>query len=154
MHRVKSCGLIVFRREPELSFLLMRHPRRYDLPKGHVDGNETELECAWRELSEETGLTPDCVRLQDGFRFVITYYPRSRRFGGMQVEKEVVLFLGWLEQARDIVVTEHTGHEWVRWAPPHRIQTETIDSLLAAVERFFASHSLAVQPAHSQPTPR
>ncbi len=58
MSDVKSCGIIVFKRDP-LEFLLMRHPTRWDLPKGHVDPGETDLECALRELEEETGIGVD-----------------------------------------------------------------------------------------------
>lgn len=30
----------------------------YSLPKGHVEGNETEMQTAAREIQEETGLRP------------------------------------------------------------------------------------------------
>ena len=138
MRQVKSCGFLVFRREPELAFLLMRHPDRFDLPKGHLRKGESEVECAWRELAEETGLSSADVRMQDGFRFVTTYYPRYKRFGGEVVEKQLVVFLAWLQQPREIVVSEHGGHEWLRWQPPHRIQPQTIDEVLEAAQHFFA----------------
>jgi 8-oxo-dGTP pyrophosphatase MutT (NUDIX family) len=137
MRQAKSCGVLVFRREPELSFLLMRHPDRFDLPKGHVRKGESEVECACRELAEETGLTSDDIRLEEGFRFVTTYHARYKRFGDEMVEKQVVIFLGWLEQSREIVVSEHQGHEWFRWQPPHQIETKTVDAVLATVQQFF-----------------
>ena len=56
MQQLKSCGVLVFRDEPSLSFLLMEHTQRLDLPKGHVDPGESEIECALRELEEETGI--------------------------------------------------------------------------------------------------
>ena len=61
MHKLMSCGVLVFRREPELSFLLLRQPHRLDLPKGHVEDGETEMQCALRELAEETGFGPDAI---------------------------------------------------------------------------------------------
>jgi bis(5'-nucleosidyl)-tetraphosphatase len=139
MRSLKSCGVIVFRRQPELSFLLMRHPDRYDLPKGHLEEGETEEACALRELAEETGLPAEAVQLQEGFRFSTTYYPRYRRFGGEVVEKTVVLFLGWLTEDRAVTVSEHGGYEWVRWQPPHRLEPKTVDDVLAEVQRFFES---------------
>ena len=66
---VKSCGFLILRGDPPCEFLLMRHADRWDLPKGHVDRGETEMECALRELHEETGITADDIELIDRFRF-------------------------------------------------------------------------------------
>lgn len=53
-----SSGGVVFRQQnghPE--FLLIRDPYdNWGLPKGHVEGGETPLEAAVREVAEETGL--------------------------------------------------------------------------------------------------
>src|SRR5437016_5143127 len=109
MRVLKSCGVIVFRREPELGFLLMCHPDRYDLPKGHIREGESETDCALRELHEETGLAADAVQIEPGFRFTTTYYPRYRRFNNEVVEKTVVIFLAWLQGEHAIAVSEHQG---------------------------------------------
>ncbi|MFN9976001.1 MAG: NUDIX domain-containing protein, partial [Phycisphaerae bacterium] len=50
MKQPLSCGFLIVKGDPIDSFLLMRHPKRWDLPKGHVDPGETEMECALREL--------------------------------------------------------------------------------------------------------
>lgn len=139
MRRFKSCGVFVFRREPELSFLLLRHPDRLDLPKGHLHEGESEVACALRELAEETGLDPAQIQLQSGFRFVTTYQARYRRFGEERVEKTVVIFLGWLAGDSAVVMSEHAGYEWVRWQPPHQVGAATVDQLLLEVERFLGS---------------
>lgn len=54
-----SAGGVVFRRDHDgLRFLLIRDPyENWGLPKGHLEGKETPLEAALREVSEETGLT-------------------------------------------------------------------------------------------------
>ncbi len=36
----------------------MKHPQRWDLPKGHLDQSETKIEAAFRELKEGTGIEP------------------------------------------------------------------------------------------------
>jgi len=61
--QVRSSGVIVFRKQPQLSFLLMKHANRWDLPKGHVDPGESDIECALRELDEETGIQRDDIKL-------------------------------------------------------------------------------------------
>lgn len=137
----KSCGVIVFRREPELSFLLLKHPHRFDLPKGHVEDGETEIDTALRELWEETGIAAADVTLDPTFRFPHTYYPKIARLGGEVVEKTVVLFLGWLTKDIPITVTEHGDHQWLPWKPPHAIDPRTVDQVLAAVEAHFAANA-------------
>jgi bis(5'-nucleosidyl)-tetraphosphatase len=137
MSDVRSCGVLVMRRQPELSFLLMRHIDRWDLPKGHVDPGETDLECALRELQEETGIAAADLQLDDRFLFQLDYPVRDRRDPQRMVEKTLCIFLGWLQRDVSIQLTEHLGFEWFPWRPPHRIQAMTIDPLLAAVERHL-----------------
>jgi 8-oxo-dGTP pyrophosphatase MutT (NUDIX family) len=54
-----SAGGVVFRRFGDgPRFLLIRDPyENWGLPKGHVEGAETPVETALREVAEETGLT-------------------------------------------------------------------------------------------------
>ncbi len=52
---VRSCGVLVTLGDPIDRFLLMRHKDRWDLPKGHVDPGESDMETALREMVEETG---------------------------------------------------------------------------------------------------
>ena len=46
LREVKSCGFLVMKSDQ--SFLLMKHPNRYDLPKGHMEAEETEYQTAIR----------------------------------------------------------------------------------------------------------
>lgn len=51
-------GVVVRRMEGTLMLLLIRDPyRKLGLPKGHLEGNETSVEAAVREVEEETGLS-------------------------------------------------------------------------------------------------
>lgn len=133
MAELKSCGFLIVRGSPIEAFLLMRHPDRWDLPKGHVDAGETEMECALRELSEETGLCPADIEIIPGFRFTHHYQVRGKRDGQLR-DKTLVVFLARLLRDVPIDCTEHDGFQWFAWQPPHRIQAQTIDPLLAAVE--------------------
>lgn len=135
MRQIKACGVLVTRGQPIESFLLMKHAHRWDLPKGHVDGDETELECALRELHEETGIAADDIELDPNFRFTTSYEVDSERFGE-RCHKTVVIFLGRLKRDVELKLTEHLGCQWFPWNPPHKIWPQTIDPLLAAVEQY------------------
>ena len=67
MIQEKSCGAVVFtRRDGEILFVLVQEASgAYSFPKGHVEGSETEMQTAAREIQEETGLCPVFV---PGFR--------------------------------------------------------------------------------------
>lgn len=60
MNWEKSCGAVVFtKRNGQLLYVLVQEQAgAYSLPKGHMEGDETELETARREILEETGLRP------------------------------------------------------------------------------------------------
>lgn len=114
----------------------MEHADRLDLPKGHVDPGENDMQCAMRELEEETGIAAEQIKIDPAFRFETHYMVQAKRFGPDPVEKTLVIFLGEISGENEIKITEHLGYRWCRWNPPHQIQAETIDPLLAEL----ASH--------------
>lgn len=132
MTPIKSCGVLLFRSQPVRSFLLMRHADRWDLPKGHLDPGETEIQCALRELQEETGIDPADVKLDPTFRFTLDYQVPWGGIDNQFRDKQLVIFLGELLRPTRIVCSEHLGGDWFLWSPPHVIQQQTIDGLLAA----------------------
>ena len=82
MKQEKSCGAIVV---DNGKVLLIKHVLgHWDLPKGHVENNETETETAIRELKEETNID---IEISDKFRYTIEYSPEE------DVWKEVVYFI-------------------------------------------------------------
>ena len=131
---LKACGVFVVRGDAPEQFLLMRHADRWDLPKGHVDPGETELNCALRELEEETGITAADVEIDPTFRFRLQYEVADKRSAGRPRLKTLLIYLGRLQRDVAVVPTEHLGYEWFDWRPPHAIQEQTIDPLLAEVE--------------------
>ena len=84
--REKSCGAIVYRMvgsNIEVIVLRMNYGH-WSLPKGHMEGQETEHETALREVKEETGLDVEFV---GDFRETIIYSPKPNTI------KQVVFFL-------------------------------------------------------------
>ena len=140
---IVSCGFIVVRREPNLSFLLMKHHDRWDIPKGHVDDGETEIQCALRELREETAITEKQLSIDGQFRFSFEYQVRLTKNGGELKPKRLVVFLATLTEPAEIVLTEHIGYEWFDWNPPHKIQLKTINPLMEAVEQHWRKNGIA-----------
>lgn len=72
----KSCGAIVYRKtQNQIDLLLIknRYGGHWSFPKGHVEGAETEMQTALREVKEETGLD---ISIQDGFRQAVEYFPK------------------------------------------------------------------------------
>jgi bis(5'-nucleosidyl)-tetraphosphatase len=132
----KSCGFLIVRGNPIREFLLMRHADRWDLPKGHIDPGETEIQCALRELHEETGITANDIEVIDCFRFTTQYQVRGKRDGRVY-DKALIVFLARLVRDVKIDPTEHGGYRWFAWNPPHAIQAWTIDPVLAAVAEFL-----------------
>lgn len=137
MVEVKSCGIFVWRKTPVKSFLLMQHTSRLDIPKGHVDSGETELQCAIRELWEETAIQQQNLQIDPGFCYRLQYMVKKDRYGNVPRLKELVVFLAELIEPVSIKLTEHIGYEWMPWNPPHKIQEQTIDPLLSAVEAYW-----------------
>jgi len=143
VRRLKSCGIILFTKDRK-EFLLMKHASRYDLPKGHKEKGETDIETALREFQEETSLDPQNISVDPNFKYEVTYFPNYKRFGYQQVEKVLNIFLAhWNVDANPkIITTEHQGFQWLPWNPPHSIQQNTIDPMLQQLEKHFKSTDL------------
>ncbi len=133
--QVRSCGVLIVKGDPIQAFLLMKHSDRWDLPKGHVEPGESDLQCALRELEEETGISKDDIALDANYKFVHQYEVHDKRTGSEKCLKTLVIFLARLIRDVEINLTEHQGYQWIDWNPPHTIQTQTIDALLDSLER-------------------
>ncbi len=104
----KSCGAVVYREAEGMpQVLVIRHKNggHWAFPKGHVEAGETEEETARREIWEETGLK---VKLNKGFRKVVTYSPKPR------VMKDVIYFAACPSGGR--LARQEAEVEDVRWA--------------------------------------
>ncbi len=137
----RSCGFLIVTGDPVDSFLLLKHADRWDLPKGHVDPGETDLQAALRELEEETGFVPEEILVDPDFCYEQRYLVSGHRYdlGSGDVEKTLRIFLGRISERLTPHLTEHIGYRWFPWNPPHAIQEWTIDPLLAHLEAHLQS---------------
>ncbi len=65
---IKACGGLVKNKAGHILLIFRRG--KWDLPKGKLDANETLLQCALREVGEETGL----IHIEAGEEINVTYH--------------------------------------------------------------------------------
>jgi 8-oxo-dGTP pyrophosphatase MutT (NUDIX family) len=109
--REVSAGGIIFRRQPDQSarFLLIRDPyEHWGFPKGHLEGEESPAEAAFRESAEETGLS-DLV-LHGPIRIIDWHF----RFKGRYIHKFCHFFL-FESPAAEVVPQQDEGITDFRW---------------------------------------
>lgn len=109
MRLEKSCGAVIYRRcIDHIEYLVIqhRHGQHFSFPKGHKEKNETDIETALREVSEETGLH---VHLFYELHMTIQYQPKP------DITKEVVLFLAEAHEQQVIIQEDEIiGFEWLK----------------------------------------
>ncbi len=94
MHLDYSYGIIALKKLDNLDLLLLvQHTNargaHWGFPKGHAENNESPLEAAKREFSEETGLKVE--ELLDFEPLVQEYSFKSRK--GLEIQKTVQYYL-------------------------------------------------------------
>ena len=112
----RSAGAIIFRKQGNnVVYLLLNYPGTsrtaggyWDLPKGHIEKGEKELDTVRREVAEETGLT-DIIILDD-FKEWIKYFFKS---GDQNISKIVTFYLAETQSKEIKVSYEHTGYVWL-----------------------------------------
>lgn len=108
-----SAGMVLLRpHEGELQALVMRvRPHGFELPKGHVELDETFAQTAVRELQEETGLItyPSVGPMLPTVNYRFTRGPRT-------YEKRVFYFAGWPENGTPLKFGRVPGNvQELRW---------------------------------------
>src|SRR5262249_45255000 len=128
----RAAGFVLSRPGPGSSVEYLLLDNRRDgmpgFPKGHQDGEESDLETALRETREETGL--DDVDVVPGFREEIRY--RVRKAGEFRM-KTVVYFRARHRGGRVVLSDEHTGYRWMPLSTA--LDAITFDSLRDVLHR-------------------
>lgn len=91
-----ACGVVpLFQDSGEYKFLLIRSlTGSWGFPKGHLETNESERDCALRELKEEVGLSAIIV---ENLVYEVDYFISAT------LHKKVKLFLGLIDLTKQTV---------------------------------------------------
>ena len=130
----KSCGAVVYALMNGHTVFLVEHMRlgHTSLPKGHVEGNETEEQTAAREIREETNLE---VSLDTGFRHDISYSPYEG------IMKTVVFFIAEAITF-DLInqESEVSSLEWMHYDAAHDAMTyDTDQEVLEHAKQYLSA---------------
>lgn len=103
-------GIVVYtNRGPKRLFLFLKRSGGWlDMPKGHIEKNETALEAAVRETLEESGLK---VNPDKFFKYITNYWYKEN---GEKIKKTLTVFLAKVPANSKVKVSwEHSGYEWL-----------------------------------------
>lgn len=104
-----SCGVVLVNYG---AVLLLQYPQgHWDLPKGHVEADDSDRKATMRrELAEETGIAD--VTVLDGFEERTEYTFRHK---GKRQSKEVYWYVAETETLDVNLSHEHRGYLWLDW---------------------------------------
>lgn len=104
-----SCGVVLVNYG---AVLLLQYPQgHWDLPKGHVEADDSDRKATMRrELAEETGIAD--VSVLDCFEERTEYTFRHK---GKRQSKEVYWYVAETETLDVSLSHEHRGYLWLDW---------------------------------------
>ncbi len=128
----KSCGAVVFHKNTEVRYLLLRYEAgHWDFVKGNVEINESEIDTVLRELKEETGII--AKQTLDGFRERIQYFYRRQ---GETIQKEVVFYILQANTEEVELSFEHVGFAWLDYQ--HALEKLTFKNAKNVLQKAYA----------------
>lgn len=111
-----SAGLIIYKKEKdrsgktEIKYLLLYHGNGYwNFPKGKLEQGEISIQTALREVTEETGIPVQSLKIERNFKITDKYfYWRERK----NIFKIVIFYLAKAENPQVKISYEHEGYGW------------------------------------------
>lgn len=135
----KSCGAVIFTLQGKtLRYLVVQYAhnlRYWGLVKGKMEGTETEMQTAQREIEEEVKLTD--LQFLQGFHHQITYEPRPK------ATKDVVYFVARAFSQHVTLSDEHASYRWLSPAQAaKRITYQSDKEMLQKAHQFITKEYL------------
>ena len=138
----RSSGAVIFSNNKELNkseFLLLHYASgHWDFPKGNIEDGEDEVQAAYREIFEETGIQN--VNSVEGFRKKIQYYYRR---GDILIQKEVIFYLAITNTKEITLSNEHIGYAWKDYMDAmNQLTYKSAQDLLTEVKIFLKTNAI------------
>ncbi len=106
-----SAGVVIFREDSKLLFLLLYYPSgHWDFVKGKIEEKENTHQTVVRETKEETGITD--LDFVDGFEESIEY---DFQYDGELIHKKVIFFLAKTSIEKIKISHEHLDYVWLEF---------------------------------------
>ena len=132
--REKSCGAVVYNPERQLFLIIKMLNGNWGFPKGHTENQETDIQTAIREVTEETGIN---IKILDGFKKSIKYIPFP------EVLKEVIFFIGITKEEKVLIDKgEIEDYMWCSYEEAlkmitYKPQRDVMESSLKFIKNYY-----------------
>ena len=132
--REKSCGAVVYNPKKHSFLIIKMLNGNWGFPKGHTEDQETDIQTAIREVTEETGIN---IEILDGFKKSIKYIPFP------EVLKEVIFFIGITEEEKvTIDKDEIEDYMWCSYEEAlkmitYKPQRDVMESSLQFIKNYY-----------------
>ena len=130
----KSCGAVVYNPKKHSFLIIKMLNGNWGFPKGHTEDQETDIQTAIREVTEETGIN---IEILDGFKKSIKYIPFP------EVLKEVIFFIGITEEEKvTIDKDEIEDYMWCSYEEAlkmitYKPQRDIMESSLQFIKNYY-----------------
>jgi len=108
----RSAGFVIVRRNGTTWEVLgLRVWGKIDIPKGHVEVGESDIDAAVRECREEAGINVSSSDMLWGNHYFVSERPH----------KDVIVYIASTDQEPEILMNpetkqyEHDGYHWLTW---------------------------------------
>ena len=130
----KSCGAVVYNPKKHSFLIIKMLNGNWGFPKGHTEDQETDIQTAIREVTEETGIN---IEILDGFKKSIKSIPFP------EVLKEVIFFIGITEEEKvTIDKDEIEDYMWCSYEEAlkmitYKPQRDVMESSLQFIKNYY-----------------